>query len=98
MKTIHSVKVLLSVLHLLISKVWYPPKITRFFTKLLKHYVQKCFVNYRVSRTETELYLKLMAKQIETELLTRVISVCPWMPAGEGCMPPTLSQLILYIC
>lgn len=33
---------------------------------------------------ETVLYFKLTAKQIGAELLTRVISVCPWMPASEG--------------
>lgn len=33
---------------------------------------------------ETVLYFKLTVKQIVAELLTRVISVCPWMPASEG--------------
>lgn len=48
-------------------------------------------------RKETVLYFKLMAKQIEAELLTRVISVCLWMAASEGCMPPTLSVYFGYI-
>lgn len=41
-------------------------------------------------RKETVLYFKLTAKQIGTELLTRVISVCPWTPASEGHTPPNL--------
>lgn len=43
------------------------------------------------------LYFKLTAKQTEAELLTRVISVCLWMPASEGCMPLTLCQCILDV-
>lgn len=46
-------------------------------------------------RKETVLYFKLTAKQIGTELLTRVISVCPWTPASERHTP---SNACVSVC
>lgn len=47
---------------------------------------------------ETVLYFKLTAKQIGAELLTRVISVCPWMPASHrGRMPQSVCQCALDV-